>query len=204
VTFESLDIRDGGEGALRWTEAGRPVVPSLVVGGETTPILHVSQLAAALGLPAPRTQEVRGLALETVTVLESWLGRVRPLDIDVLTAPTASRGRSLRNLTTNVFHPFELLPAAWTTSSFPWEPDHDDEREAQLATAREVVAYAERILAGWSGFVRARGEELDGRDPVVVSPRGNVRFSALVDSQLRHARFHHEQLVDFLRQTQAM
>jgi hypothetical protein len=204
VAFESLDIRDGGEGARRWAEAGRPVVPSLVVGGEAMPILHVSQLAAALGLPAPETQGVSGLALETVAVLESWLGRVRPLEIAVLTAPTASRGRSLRNLTVNVFHPFELLPGAWTASIFPWEPDDDDGRETRLDTARAVVAYAERILAGWAGFVRTHGSELDEHDPVVASPRGNVRFSALVDSQLRHAWFHHAQLVEFLGQRPAV
>jgi len=40
------------------------------------------------------------------------------------------------------------------------------------------------------------GEELDARDPVIVSSRGETPFSALVDSQLRHAMFHHHQLWD--------
>jgi hypothetical protein len=174
-------------------------VPAIVVGGRATPLLHVSQLASVLGLPAPDDSPAGRLALQTVPVLESWLDSVRTLDFELLTAPTASRGRSLRNLTVNVFHPFELLPAAWATSVFPWEPERDDEREALLTSAADVTAFAERALIGWRAFVYAEGSALDARDPLVSSPRGDVRFSALVDSQLRHARFHHDQLVDFLR-----
>ena len=165
----------------------------------TTPILHVSQLAAALGLPAPKTQESARLASETLPVLRSWLDHLRGLDWDLLTRPTRSRGRSLRSLTVNVFHPFELLPTAWRAASFPWEPERDQEREALLESPREVVAYAERIFADWTDFFLEHAEELGGRDPTVVSPRGEVCFSALLDSQLEHASFHHEQLVDFLR-----
>lgn len=174
-------------------------MPTIVVDGRATPLLHVSQLAAALGLAAADASPASRLALQTVPILESWLDSVRTLDFELLTAPTASRGRSLRNLTVNVFHPFELMPSAWATSVFPWEPERDDEREALLASAADVAAFAERALIEWTGFVRAEGSALDARDPLVSSPRGDVRFSALVDSQLRHAQFHHDQLVDFLR-----
>ena len=34
--------------------------------------------------------------------------------------------RSLRNLTVNVFHPFELLPTAFDEGRFDWDPDLDD------------------------------------------------------------------------------
>jgi hypothetical protein len=165
----------------------------------TTPILHVSQLAAALGLQAPQSKESTRVAWKTLPVLRSWLDHLRGLDRGLLTRPTLSRGRSLCSLTVNVFHPFELLPAAWQTLSFPWEPEREDEREALLKTSRGVVAYADRIFAGWTDFVRENAEELGRRDPTVVSPRGEVRFSALLDSQLDHASFHHVQLVDFLR-----
>ena len=158
----------------------------------------MSQLAAALGLPVPQTQEPTRLAWETLPVLRSWLDRLRGLDWETLTKPTPSRGRSLRELTVNVFHPFELLPAAWRSGSFPWEPERDAEREALLDSAPEVVAYAGRIFADWTDFVLEHGEELGLRDPIVVSPRGEVRFSALLEAQLGHALFHHEQLVDFL------
>jgi hypothetical protein len=165
----------------------------------TTPILHVSQLAAALGLQAPQSKEPTQVAWKTLPVLRSWLDHLHGLDPGLLTRPTPSRGRSLCSLTVNVFHPFELLPAAWWTLSFPWEPERDGEREALLKTARGVVAYADRIFAGWNDFVLESAEELGRRDATVVSPRGEVRFSALLDSQLEHASFHHEQLVDFLR-----
>jgi hypothetical protein len=158
----------------------------------------VSQLAAALGLPAPPSSEPVRLAWETLPLLRVWLDRVRPLDLELLTAPTQSRRRSLRNLTVNVFHPFELLPGAWSTGDFPWEPERDDEREAALRVAAEVVGYAERILATWTDFVLEHREELGRRDPVVSSPRGDVPYSTLLDTQRGHAAFHLEQLVAFL------
>jgi hypothetical protein len=178
-------------------EAGRPIVPSLVVRGAATPILHVSQLAAALGLPAPPASEPSRLAWETLPILRAWLDRLRPLDEELLSVPTKSRGRSLRNLTVNVFHPFDLLPGAWESGQFPWEPERDDEREQALQRASGVVAYAERILADWTAFVVEHDADL-GLDPVVSSPRGDVRFSSLLDSQLSHAAFHLKQLVAFL------
>jgi hypothetical protein len=180
-------------------EAGRPIVPSVVIDGTATPVLHVSQLAAALGLPAPPCSEPSRLAWETLPLLRAWLDRLRPLGDESLSAPTESRGRSPRNLTVNVFHPFELLPDAWESGQFPWEPERDDEREQALPRPSDVVAYAEGILADWTAFVLEHDDELGRRDPVVSSPRGDVRFSALLDSQLAHVAFHHDQLVAFLR-----
>jgi hypothetical protein len=80
------------------------------------PVLHVSQLADVLGLPwrAPLPPDV--LAADTVTLLAAWASGIAPLE--ALLAPTPSRGRSLRNLTVNVHHPFELLPRAWGDGDF--------------------------------------------------------------------------------------
>jgi hypothetical protein len=181
-------------------EAGRPVVPSLLAGGVATPILHVSQLAAALGLPIAPAQASTRLAWETLPLLRSWLERLRGLDEALLAQPTGSRGRSLLELTVNVFHPFELLPGAWRGLGFPWEPERDGERERALGGPAGVLAYAGRALAEWTSFVLERGDELGGRDPVVSSPRGEVAYSALLDSQLGHVAFHHAQLADFLRE----
>jgi hypothetical protein len=156
----------------------------------------VSQLAAALGLPAPPASEPSRLAWETLPLLRAWLDLLRALDDELLRASTESRGRSPRNLTVNVFHPFELLPDAWASGQFPWEPERDDQREQELS---DVVAYAERILGDWTAFVLEHDDELGRQDTVVSSPRGDVLFSALLDSQLAHVAFHHEQLVAFLR-----
>jgi len=52
VEFESLNISEP-HGNARWAAAGRPTVPSLLADGVARPILHVSQLAALLGLVAP-------------------------------------------------------------------------------------------------------------------------------------------------------
>ena len=150
-------------------------------------------MAAALGLPATPSSEPTRLAWETLPLLRAWLDRVRTLDASLLTAPTQSRGRSLRNLTVNVFHPFELLPAAWATGEFPWEPERDDERERAWG---DVVGYADGVLGAWTSFVLEQGEELGERS--VRSPRGEISFSALLDSQRNHIEFHLEQLVAFL------
>ena len=83
-------------------------MPSLLLDGAITPILHVSQIASALGLPAAAGQEPVQRAWELVGALARWIEHVRPLDFRELTAPTASRGRSVRNLTVNVFHPVSL------------------------------------------------------------------------------------------------
>ena len=62
-------------------------------------------------------------------ILAAWLGHLHTTPWSVLLAPTPARGRSLRNLTVNVFHPFELLPAAWTSGEFDWRPEDDGSRE---------------------------------------------------------------------------
>jgi hypothetical protein len=163
---------------------GRPIIPSVEVDGVVTPILHVSQLAHALGLPAPESGDGSRLAWETLPLLRAWLDRVRTLD---LSTPTQSRERTLNNLTVNVFHPFELLPAAWTSGEFPWEPERDEERERAIP---DVIAYAGNILSSWTDFVLELGEG----DPVISSPRGDVPWSTLLDTQRNHVAFHLAQL----------
>ncbi len=166
--------------------------------GVVTPILHVSQLGRLLGLPVPSSQESTGLAWQLAATLETWVDRIRPLELDVLVAPTESRGRSIRNLTVNTFHPVSLLPRAWLSGEFEWDPDGDDEREAELPTSEALVTYAERIVGGWSAFLLASAQELGERDPVVRSPRGEVAYSELLDAQVFHASFHLGQIENAL------
>jgi hypothetical protein len=175
-----------------------------VLGTQTIPLLHVSQLARALGLPAPHTRETALVAWETAGCLRLWLERIRPLDWRALTLPTQSRGRSVRNLTVNVFHPFELLPGAWWDGRFDWDPDGDGEREQALQDAAAVVAYAERIAHAWTDFVAAHEGELDSRDSEVQSLRGELTFSELLESQRAHADFHRRELDEFLAAQRAV
>jgi hypothetical protein len=177
-------VQVDGDGGRRWEEAGRPIIPSVAVDGAVTPVLHVSQLAHALGLAVPESDDATRLAWETLPLLRAWLDRVRSAD---LTAPTESRGRTLSNLTVNVFHPFELLPAAWTSGEFPWEPERDDERERAWG---DVIAHSDNILATWTDFVLGLGEG----DPPISSPRGDVSWSTLLDTQRNHVAFHLAQL----------
>ena len=193
MAYESVDAHEG-EGRAQWESAGSPVLPSLAVDGVVTPILHVSQIAGALGLPSPQGDDATRLAWELLSTLDRWLALIRPLSLEQLTAPTESRGRSIRNLTVNVCHPIELLPDAWETGFFPWDPEGDDEREASLASSDDVIRYAEVTAGHWTGFLLASGEDLSARDPLVTSPRGAVAYSELLASQAFHATFHLRQI----------
>jgi hypothetical protein len=173
-------------------------VPSLLVDGVIWPILHVSQLASLLGLEAPAQPAVSRLAWDATAVLAGWLGLIRPLDLDTLVRPTPSRGRSLRNLTVNVFHPYELLPVAFDEGRFGWEPTLDEAREAPLQDAASVVEYASDRYLAWRDWLLEHEHELAGRDPEVDSPRGKVTYANLLASQRWHAAFHYRQLLAVL------
>jgi len=169
-------------------------VPSVEIDGKVMPLLHVSQLRSLLGLPGEGAGDTVRTAWDAVAILDAWLTELRALPPEAIDAPTPSRGRSLRNLTVNVFHPFELLPGAWERGEFPWEPELDPEREAALPGREMLVGFAEEALAGWRLFLAAEGDAIGEADPVVSSPRGEIAWSALVASQRWHAAFHQRQL----------
>ena len=178
--------------------AGSPAVPSVLVGGVASPVLHVSQLALMLGLEAPQQQEPARLAWDAASVLDGWLSLIGPLDFETLLLPTPSRERSLRNLTVNVFHPFELLPVAFDEGRFDWDPALDDERETSLRDAAAVVEYAAVLSVAWRDWLLEREAQLLVRDPKVDSPRGRITYRNLLASQRWHAAFHYRQAVVFL------
>jgi hypothetical protein len=138
------------------------------------------------------------VAWDLVSILHAWRRHLTRLDWDAVIAPTPSRGRSLRNLTVNTFHPVDLLPAAWATGTFDWDPDRDEEREQALADVPALCSYAARIAGEWSNFVLETGDALGERGPIVSSPRGDLAFSDLLASQRWHAAYHYRQLVECL------
>jgi hypothetical protein len=77
---------------------------------------------------------------------------------------------------------------------FDWDPDGDDERERALETAEALRVYAGRIAAAWTSFLLDDEEALRAHDPLVRSPRGDVRYGELLDAQRWHASFHLRQL----------
>lgn len=159
------------------------------------PILDVSQLASALGLAGPAGADPVAAAWDLVALLGSWVEHLDALSWEALLAPTPSRGRSIRNLTVNTFHPVELLPGACRGDGFPWDPDLDGERERALASRDALLAYAARIAGEWSGFVLEAGGSLAGRAEPVETPRGAVGLPELLASQRWHAAYHYRQLV---------
>ena len=116
-------------GSRRWDELGRPPLPALVIDGEVTPLFHVSQISAALGLPGPDGGEWIAAGWDIAAILRAWCDHLQEAGFELALEPTPSRGRTLRNLTVNVFHPLELLADAGETGRFDWDPDLDEERE---------------------------------------------------------------------------
>jgi hypothetical protein len=184
----------------RWVAAGRPTLPSLLLDGVASPILHVSQLASLLGLEWSAQLEVSRIAWDATAILEGWLHAIRPLDFEMLTQPTRSRGRSLRNLTVNVFHPFELLPTAFDERWFDWDPAVDEAREAELQDSASVVGYATDSYLTWHEWLDTHEGELVDRDPEIDSPRGTLTYANLIASQRFHAAFHYRQLLAVLEE----
>jgi hypothetical protein len=194
VPFESLNVRDGAEGERRWRASGRPPVPSLSVDGRLVSVLHVSQIAQALGLPPPTAARPLRDARDAGALLDAWLAAIRTTAWPQMLEPTSSRGRSLRNLTVNVFHPFRLLADAWHTAMFDWHPERDDQLEGTLGDKDALIRFAEAIAGAWRLFLVEHADDLDRRDPLVDSSRGRLSFHALLAFQRWHAAYHYRQL----------
>jgi hypothetical protein len=173
-------------------------VPSLIVGDRLTPVMHRTQIATALALPVPKTEESQRLAWDLVPVLDGWIAHVEQVEWDRLVRPTPSRDRTLRNLTVNVFHPVSLLPNAFFSGRFEWYPEEDHRREEDLRSPADAIGYARGVADAWLGFLANHGKECDERNPPVASSRGDVHFAALLEYQRWHAAFHYRQMVGFL------
>ena len=198
MAYESLNVLES-PGAELWAHHGKPLLPTVEVDDGILSVNHPSQVASLLDLEIDDLPPNPRLAYDTVSILSDWVDLLGPLDWKLMTSPTRSRGRSIRNLTVNTFHPFELIPVAWTDGSFDWQPREDHLREAELTEPAHVVGYARDRLLTWQSFLLDVGDELEGDDRPVVSPRGDITFSVLLTSQRWHCAFHHRQIVDFLR-----
>lgn len=146
-----------------------------------------------------RTEDTERVAWDTVTILESWALNLQSMEWDVVLEPTRSRGRTIRNLTVNTFHPFELLPGAFESGRFDWYPERDDERERGLTDMALLREYVSDVLTGWQRFLFERAEELAEADHMVSGPRGELTYAALLESQRWHAAWHHRQVDDHCR-----
>lgn len=201
MPFEAVDIRADERSRARWEASGSPKVPAIEVSGDVTSVLHPAQVASLVGVPGPPALESTRLSWDLASVLEAWITEIRAASWDLLTTPTPSRGRTLRNLTVNVFLPIRLLPGALATGDFPWNPEEDDPVvEATLTTPADVVGYAEAVSQEWSFALLDLEERLVEDDPEISSPRGALPFTTLLASQRWHAAYHFRQLTSFYEQ----
>lgn len=199
-------MRNDPVGRRRWEAAGRPRIPAAVVDGRVLSVLYPGQLAPLLGLPEPGGLDAVRHAWDLVALCDAWADAVGEIPPELvgermpLSTPDPGRHITFRDLVVNVFHPIVLVPDAWTTGDLPWFPEERDEEIAGTLPDHAAVAeYARRGAKTWTGFVLDRDEgELARRNPEVTSPRGTVRFDALVASQRWHAAFHYRQLVHVL------
>jgi hypothetical protein len=159
----------------------------------------MSQLAALLGIPAPPALESTRLGYDLLLVVESWAENLRVLPWELLVAPTPSRGRSVRNLTMNAVYPISLLPETWESGRLDWGVvDLDEERGAAYTTSAQLADFAQGVYAAWSMFMLESEQTLALDDPVVQTPRGQLRYSELLASQRWHISFHHRQIAEYL------
>jgi glutaredoxin len=199
VEFESVNPVEAA-GARRWSELGKPRIPSVVLDGAPTAIYHVSQVAALLGMTPAEGGEAARLAWELAAVLEAWSDQLETMPWELMTAPTQSRGRTVRNLTVNVHEPIHELTVAWETGRFTWDTDLDEQRASAFSDPDGLRAYAHSRTAGWITFLSDLGDEITARDPTITASEETVRFSSLLDAQRFHAAFHYRQLRSFLSQ----
>jgi hypothetical protein len=200
VAYESVD-RNTPDGLARWQAAGSPPIPAVEVDGVSTLIMHVSQLAGILGLPAPPMPDATRLAYDLLMVVGSWAAIVSPLPWEIVVAETPSRNRSIRNLTMNAVYPISLLPVARDTGRFDWGLiDEDEQLAARFETTESLAAFVRSVHDEWAAFVVAREDDLTEQDPWTEAPRGRMRYSELLSHQRWHIAFHHRQLIEFLEQ----
>ena len=185
------------EGRARWEADGRPSIPAVRNGEFVATISTLAQLAAAVGIPAPPGAPVAQEAGDCLAILEAWVAHMRVFTLEFLSAPTPSRGRTLRELTVNVFNPFALAPGAWETGELPWHPEHDREHGDSFATHEEITEFAAAIATRWGEFLTVNESELEDPERPVSSPRGDMQWGPFVSSQRWHAAFHYRQLVAF-------
>lgn len=201
VEFRSYNIFDDPEGRKVHGELGSPPVPCLVVDGQKYQLLHASQIASVLGIPMPdNSLSTTRVGYDIVTIMESWIAMLEMMDFDLMKSPTKSRGRPVTLMMVNSFHPISLLPGAWEDRTFAWHTKESDERrESVLTDADKVRSFARECLLAFQVFLMNTEDELEKRNPMVESIRGEIAFSVLVQSQRSHIAIHHRQMVDFLR-----
>lgn len=202
IDFVSLNAIDGGPGQERHAEAGGPTIPCLLLDGEPFSFQHPSQIASIVGLEVEGGQPATGVAWSLLDVLMRWLDVIADVPFEGLRTPTPSRERDIRNLTVNVFRPIRYLPETWRNGEFHWYTGEADlQQEAFLRTTGEVHAFAQEIAFEFNGFLLDHGDELSERDPQLTGNRGEMPYSALLQTQRFHAAFHYRQIVDHLAGT---
>ncbi|MPZ60985.1 MAG: hypothetical protein GEU93_06765 [Propionibacteriales bacterium] len=184
-----------------YEEMGSPYVPAIAVGERVTSILHFSQIASILELSAGSPASSQANAWDITSIQQSYVDLLPRLGWDAALEPTPARGRSVRNITVNAFHPFDLVREAWNTRDFPWfTGDADVAREQPLTSMEKLCGYALDHHQRWQNFVLETGEALDRADPVVSSPhKGDIPYSVLLESQRWHLAYHFRHLIDALR-----
>lgn len=195
-----LNAMDGDAGQRRWEAAGRPIVPSLYLDGQVVPLHHPSQIASVLGSPATEdVSSVRRVAWDTVSIIDDFVELVRSATWEQILIPTPYRDRSTRNLTVNVFRPFQMLPESWDSHRFDWWGGEADlQQEALLRDKDALIGWATTIALDWRSFVLEHEDEISHEDPMIGSNKGDVPYSTLLVTHRYHSANHHRQVRDVL------
>lgn len=189
-----------------WKALGAPAVPFVKIGNRGGSVIHVSQLYSLLGLDLPAEYGARALAWDVLTMMESWLAIVRPLNEAQFFAPTPARNRSARDLLVDTFE--KVVKALDSPSSGRYMVVVDSEEVATtIVDVPTATQYAEITIGRWRDFLLEHFGDDDSegsalRDSVTVweigfgkrKEKGTVSFGVILSFLRNHTAMHLRQV----------
>jgi hypothetical protein len=192
----------------RWTAAGSPPVPTLVLDGTAHVLQHPAQAAGLLGLtPPPELRDAQRVAWDIDGIVEAWVALAESTPWAVLTEPGVVLGRTPLALTADALVGICALTAALWTGWFHWpgNPETGATGDAEIAPYEasvvrhignrdELLAFARRVARGWRATVTEHDETLRD-DPAqrLSAPRGELTLVELLEAQRLHCAGHYRQ-----------
>lgn len=192
----------------RWTAAGSPPVPTLVVDGVAHVLQHPTQAAELLGLTVPPgLRDARQVAWDIDALVEAWLELARATPWEVLTAPGVVLERTPLALTVDALVGVAAVTAALWTGWFHWpgNPETGATGDAEIGPYEasvvaaihgrdDLLAFAERVARGFRASL-AEHDELLRLEPAspVRAVRGALTVVELLEAQRLHCAGHYRQ-----------
>ncbi len=193
------DVYTDPAARAEWQELGIGVVPAVKNGDQVFAVYHVDQLRVVAGLlPAEDSPPYEQWVLALDRVLLAIERAVRQLPDDrAMSLPTPNRGRDLRELIYNIYHPIGLMADALNTGRFEWSTEDDFAHSRRFEGRGDLAAFCHDAREAW--LARAVLVDAGEAEQQVQTDRGPLTNYQLVQAQATHAAQHQRQVAAFLR-----